>query len=216
MKLKAITQHVIFVIVCLAILAFIVSGCSHNPIVVTSGKRTNIGFDPGSLSASISWTDGLNLIEVPRENTSWELEVAEGQGLGFDPATNTLHGVRKVTRKVGPQVSGYLVKLAKASPEAASEYVRQASAMHNVDGVKLSPHLVTLPLPQSNGTGISKLRLQALKDAAARDTATETVPEGLDMTLDEWRMLKAAYIECPECLSLTDAERAALQAATGK
>lgn len=60
------------------------------------------------------------------------------------------------------------------------------------------------------------LRLQALKDAAARDTATETVPEELDMTLDEWRMLKAAYIECPECLSLTDAERAALQAATGK
>lgn len=59
MKLKAITQHAIFVIVCLATLAFIVSGCSHNPIVVTSGKRTNIGFDPGSLSASISWTDGL-------------------------------------------------------------------------------------------------------------------------------------------------------------
>jgi hypothetical protein len=36
------------------------------------------------------------------------------------------------------------------------------------------------------------------------------------MTLAEWRTLKAAYIECPGCLSLTDAERAALQAATGK
>jgi len=53
-------------------------------------------------------------------------------------------------------------------------------------------------------------------DATVAADATETVPEGLNMTLADWKTLKAAYIECPECLSLTDAERAALQAATGK
>lgn len=203
-------------ILMLVILAVMLGeGCSHNPMVATFGKRTNIGFDPGTMSANISWTDGFNLVEVPRENTSWEMEIAEGEGLSFDPATNTLHGVRKIARKVGPQVTGYLVDLAKRSPEAAIAYLNQASAMHKIDGVKLSPHLVTLPIPQSNGTGISKLALQKVKDAAAKDTE-ETVPEGLDMSLDDWKLLKAAYIECPECLSLTEAELAALKAATGK
>ena len=36
------------------------------------------------------------------------------------------------------------------------------------------------------------------------------------MSLEKWKELKASYIECPECLSLNDAERAALKAATGK
>ncbi len=49
------------------------------------------------------------------------------------------------------------------------------------------------------------------------DSRTERVPEGLDMTLEQWQALKQAYIECPECLGgLTDAERVALKAATGK
>jgi len=55
----------------------------------------------------------------------------------------------------------------------------------------------------------------AIDAAIAADTDT-AVPAGLDMTLAEWRTLKAAYIECPGCLSLTDAERAALQTATGR
>ena len=203
-------------ILMLVILAVMLGeGCSHNPMVATFGKRTNIGFDPGTMSANISWTDGFNLVEVPRENTSWEMEIAEGEGLSFDPATNTIHGVRKIARKVGPQVTGYLTKLAKVSPEAAIAYVTQASAMHKVDGVKLSPNLVTLPIPQSNGTGISKLALWKVKESAAKDT-DEKVPGGLDMSLEDWKMLKAAYLECPECLALTDAERKALQEATGK
>lgn len=57
---------------------------------------------------------------------------------------------------------------------------------------------------------------KAAVDAAVAADTDNAVPAGLDMTLAEWRTLKAAYIECPECLSLTDAERAALQAATGK
>jgi hypothetical protein len=203
-------------ILALVILALMMgSGCGHNPSVVTVGKRTNIGLDPGHLAFNVSWSDGFNIIDVPRENTSYEIEIDEGTGLVIDPAANTIRGVRKITRKVGPQMTGYLVKLAKASPAAAAEYVRQASVINSVEAVKLSPHLVTIPLPQSNGTGISKLALWKVKESAAKDTE-ETVPEGMDMSLEDWKLLKAAYLECPNCLALTDAERKALQKATGK
>lgn len=201
-------------LVLFALLIF-ASGCSHNPMMVNVGKRTSIGFDPGQMSASVNWLDGFNVTEISRENTSWELEIDEGQGLSFDTGTNTLRGVRKITRKVGPQVTGYLVKLAKQSPEAAAAYVNQASAINAAEGAKLSPHLVTLPLQQSNGTGISKLRMDKLRQMIAQDE-DETVPEGLDMTLEEWQWLKAAYIECPECLALSEEEEAALKQATGK
>ncbi|MFA7462257.1 MAG: hypothetical protein WCY59_03825 [Anaerovoracaceae bacterium] len=53
-------------------------------------------------------------------------------------------------------------------------------------------------------------------DSAVASDKTEKVPDGLDMSLADWKTLKAAYIECPECLSLTDAELSALKAATGK
>ena len=197
------------------ILAFVACSCSHNPAVFTVGKRTNIGFDPGQMTANVSWTDGLNIVDVPRENSSWELEIDESMGLQFDPATNTMKGVRKISRKTGVQITGYLVDLAVASPEAAEAYIKQAAELQTVDGVKLSPHLVTLPLLQSNGTGITKLTLAKLKARVAADTTT-TVPDGLNMSLEDWKWLVAAYKECPECLALTDAELKALKEATGR
>lgn len=197
------------------ILAFVTCSCSHNPAVFTVGKRTNIGFDPGQMTANVSWTDGLNIVDVPRENSSWELEIDEGMGLQFDPATNTLKGVRKISRKTGVQITGYLVDLAVAAPEAAEAYIKQAAELQTVDGVKLSPHLVTLPLPQSNGTGITKLTLAKLKEWVSSDTTITSVPEGLNMSLEDWKLLVEAYKECPECLALTPAEAAALEKATG-
>ena len=44
--------------------------------------------------------------------------------------------------------------------------------------------------------------MDKLRQMIAQDK-DETVPEGLDMTLEEWQWLKAAYIECPECLALS-------------
>ena len=193
---------------------FMLVGCSHNPAIFTMGKRTNIGFDPGQMTANVSWTDGLNIVDIPRENSSWEMEIDEGTGLSFDATTNTVRGVKKISRKTGVQITGYLVDLAEASPEAAVEYIQQAADIQRVDGTKLSPHLVTLPLQQANGVGLTKLTLAKVKARAAADK-DEKVPDGLDMSLDDWKLLKASYIECPECMALTPAEAAALEKATG-
>jgi len=126
----------------------LIAGCSHNPAIFTMGKRTNIGFDPASMSANISWTDGLNIIDIPRENSSFSIEVDEAMGLKFDPVTNTIQGVKKITRRTGVQVSGYLVELAESNPELAAKYlehyfnVEQAEA--NLD--RLSKELELLKL----------------------------------------------------------------------
>lgn len=132
----------------LFIITIFLAGCSHNPAIFTMGKRTNIGFDPASMSANISWTDGLNIIDIPRENSSFSIEVEEGMGLKFDPVTNTIQGVKKITRRTGVQVSGYLVELAESNPELAAKYlehyfnVEQAEA--NLD--RLSKELELLKL----------------------------------------------------------------------
>lgn len=106
------------------ILMMVMVGCSHNPALFTMGKRTNIGFDPASASANISWTDGLNIIDVPRENSSFSVEIDENTGVKYDPATGTIKGVKKITRKTGVQVTGYLVELAKSNPELAALYLK--------------------------------------------------------------------------------------------
>jgi hypothetical protein len=73
---------------------------------------------------------------------------------------------------------------------------------------------VTIPLPQAAGASVTQSVLSKLYGMVDKDT-TETVPAGLNMSLSEWKLLKASYIECPECLALTPAEAAALEKATG-
>ena len=73
---------------------------------------------------------------------------------------------------------------------------------------------VTIPLPQAAGASITQSVLSKLYGMVDKDT-TETVPAGLNMSLSEWKLLKASYIECPECLALSPAEAAALEKATG-
>lgn len=75
---------------------------------------------------------------------------------------------------------------------------------------------VTIPLPQAAGASVASSVLSKLYTMAAGDK-TETVPAVFgDMSLADYKLLRASYLECPECLALTDAERAALEAATKK
>jgi len=75
---------------------------------------------------------------------------------------------------------------------------------------------VSIPLPQAAGASVASSVLSKLYTMAAGDKA-ETVPAAFSgMSLADWKLLKASYVECPECLALTPAEEAALKAAIGK
>lgn len=103
------------------LLIIMCSGCGHNPGQFLLGNHTRIGFgDYGTLSVA----EGLLINDIPRENTSFEVELDSEAGVSYDPATGTVKGVKKVTRHVGPQITGYLVDLAKVAPDAALEYLK--------------------------------------------------------------------------------------------
>ena len=104
------------------------SACSHNTSGFTIGTRINAGVDPQNATANISYTDGLNVIDVSRENSTWALEVDGDSGLSYDEQSGSVKGVRKIRRSVGPQITGYLVELAEKHPEAALEYTKSMRA----------------------------------------------------------------------------------------
>lgn len=104
-------------------LAAMLCGCGHNVGGFTIGTRAQFGIDPENMTANVSYVDGLNVVDVSRENSEWELEVDAENGITIDKQNGTIKGVKHIKRKVGPQVSGYLVDLAKASPELAKLYL---------------------------------------------------------------------------------------------
>lgn len=103
--------------------ALILSGCSHNTGTFTVGTRINFGLDPQNATANISYTDGLNVVDISRENSSWDLWIDADNGVSVDSTSGTIKGVKRIRRDVGPQITGYLVDLAEYDPEMAKSYV---------------------------------------------------------------------------------------------
>ena len=102
--------------------------------------------------------------------------------------------------------------------EGAMSYdgTRGDIAKNKAGGAIQDDDTVTIPLPQAAGASVASSVLSKLYTMAAGDK-TETVPAVFgDMSLADYKLLKASYLECPECLALTPAEEAALKAATGK
>lgn len=108
----------------IATAAIIFTGCSHNTGSFTIGTRVNAGIDPQNATANISYTDGLNVVDISRENSSWDIEVNADNGVSVDKQTGAVKGVKRLRRTVGPQITGYLVDLAQRDPEMAREYVK--------------------------------------------------------------------------------------------
>lgn len=92
--------------------------------MIVMGDRMNLGFDSTSSLPNFNKSSGLAIIDVPRENSYMSIEVDENTGLSFEKSTNTIKGIKNITRKTGPQITGYLVELAEASPELAALYLK--------------------------------------------------------------------------------------------
>lgn len=112
-----------FTIVAIVCIIMLLTSCSHNPAVFAMGEHNQIGFGPPETSAGWTSTKGLLIADMPRENSSFSLEIDSEEGVSIDPATGNIKGVKKITRSTGLQITGYLVKLAKANPELAKIYI---------------------------------------------------------------------------------------------
>lgn len=103
----------------------LLAGCGHNSAVFTIGTRTNLGIDPQNATANISYADGLNVVDVSRENSEWEITIDSETGVSIDPKTGNVKGVKSIKRKIGFQVTGYLVELAEKNPDLAKLYIER-------------------------------------------------------------------------------------------
>ena len=83
----------------------------------------NFGIDPQNATANVSYTDGLNVVDISRENSSWDLWIDADNGVSVDSTSGTIRGVKRIRRDVGPQITGYLVDLAEYDPDMAKNYV---------------------------------------------------------------------------------------------
>ena len=101
----------------------LLTGCSHNSSLLALGEHNQFGFGPPETSAGWRSANGLFFLDVGRENRSFRLKMDADKGVKFDESTGTLTGVTEIEMKTGPQITGYLVKLAKANPELAKLYL---------------------------------------------------------------------------------------------
>lgn len=108
--------------------AILLSGCGHNSAVFTVGNRANLGIDPQNATANISYSDGLNVVDVSRENSEWEITIDSETGISVDKKTGNVKGIKSIRRKIGVQVTGYLVELAEKNPDLAKLYIERMTA----------------------------------------------------------------------------------------
>lgn len=111
------------IIIVAVLLLILLAGCGHNTGAFQIGTRFNVGFDPQNATANFSYMDGLSVVDVSRENSSWDIQVDADNGVSVDTQTGTIRGVKRLRREVGPQITGRLVELAEKDPEMARLYV---------------------------------------------------------------------------------------------
>lgn len=116
-------KSILGILAVMGLALLLATGCSHNTGAFTIGTRVNAGLDPQNATANISYTDGLNVVDVSRENSSWDLEIDAENGVSVDGSSGNIQGIKRIRRDVGPQITGYLVDLAETNPELAASYV---------------------------------------------------------------------------------------------
>jgi hypothetical protein len=107
------------------ILLILSVGCSHSPFFLTGGTKVSAGIPE---YGELAYLNGIGIADVSRESTEVEIEIDEKVGLTIDKETNAVKGIKKITRRIGRQITGYLVDLAKVCPEAAVAWCKGGDA----------------------------------------------------------------------------------------
>jgi hypothetical protein len=143
--------------------ALMLTDCGHNIAQWGAGSS----FRLGSGEFSLSYTDGLFLNSVNRENTIITAEIDSTVGASYDPVTGTFKGIKGITMETGPQLTGYTVDAAKQSPEAVSAYYDALKAYYESKAGKPAQPLISDEKSKSATKSVTDILKTAL--AAARD-----------------------------------------------
>ena len=150
------------ILVMLSIIATLfLASCGHNPVFLGAGTKLAVGSPE---YGQISYFDGLGAISIGKENTRVAIASDSTAGISFDPATNTLKGIREMSIETGPQVTGYIKD---APPETVKAYYSAVKAYYQ----KRQP-AATIPAEKSTKatTSISDILKAAIASLYGKDS----------------------------------------------
>ena len=149
------------------------SNISHNANLFASGKYYNLG----TPNYGFTYVNGTTVVSVNRENSETVVEANDGDGL--TQASSAFKGIRVVKFRSGPQVTGYLVDLAKKSPDSAILYVNQMPAINSGnkaawDSKPQTPIDVNVPKAQGSSSDTTK------KESSTKDKVKDAIDKVKD------------------------------------
>lgn len=95
-----------------------VSGCGHSGFMFGQGKVITL------TPEGFNYTNGIFAYDLSRENSEVELELSDANGLAPAPGSSQIKGGIRIRRRIGKQILGYTVDLAKESPESVTEWLK--------------------------------------------------------------------------------------------
>ena len=169
-RIKITCLTIAFVTACL------LTGCGHNANFVASGKVFKIG----SEGVGLLYVNGLVAVNGTRENSESVIEAGDNDSLSGAPSSDA-KTLRTVRFRTGPQLNGYLVKLAKENPEAANAYVKQMYKLNtNVWDVK-----ETIPGGSSKSKSSGKSEKKESSDESSEKSgSSDAVKDTIDKIKD--------------------------------
>lgn len=96
------------------------ASCAHNGFFVGQGRVLAIN------GSGLTYVNGIFASDMSRENTDTEVGIQDSDGIGNATGPSQLEGGFKIKRRIGKQITGYLVDFAEVAPDAAKEYVSGA------------------------------------------------------------------------------------------
>ena len=147
----------------LALVALVIlcAGCGHNVSQLGMGSA----FRLGSGEFSLSYTDGLFLNSVNRENMRFEAEIDSTVGASYDPVTGSFKGIKSIAVETGPQLNGYAVDIAKGNPEAIAAYYEALKAYYQSRNQTPAKPLISEEKSKEATKSISEIIKEAIAKA---------------------------------------------------
>ena len=92
-----------------SVILFLLTGCGHQGFFYTSGKYTNIGFDPQTQQVGIQYVNGENVSALNKENMKLTVETKDV----LDGSGKRTSKIAKIIYELGDTTTGYDVDLKK-------------------------------------------------------------------------------------------------------
>lgn len=93
--------------IALSTVAMLLTGCGHNALTFTSGKRLNVGFNPQTQETGFQYLDAEQITVVEKDNAKLTVELKDT----LDDSGKKTTKISKIIYEISEQVTGADVDL---------------------------------------------------------------------------------------------------------